>query len=142
MTAATPVVTRKQQGSATVGFALKFLSAAAVMAVIPAAIYLACFWAHFRLLPYHGPGDAYMSPEFRNTLADDEAAVPTPPVEQRICLILPVLTVIQNFGRALLNCRRRCCPPTVVCRVTIHGEASTPRYMITVLCRADGTPGH
>jgi len=66
------------------GFVVKFLLVAFVMAIIPAIIYLASFWAHFRLLPYHGPGDSYMTAEFRRTLIDNEATNPEPPEPQSI----------------------------------------------------------
>ncbi|TIB73487.1 hypothetical protein E3Q18_03186 [Wallemia mellicola] len=36
--------------------------------VIPAAVYLATFWVHFKILKYSGPGDTFMSPRFQETL--------------------------------------------------------------------------
>lgn len=40
----------------------------ALMAIVPALIYLSVFWIHFRLLPNSGDGDAFMSQQFQATL--------------------------------------------------------------------------
>lgn len=44
----------------------KFLAAAVFLAVIPFLVYFSIFTIHFKLLPEEGPGDAFMSQEFRD----------------------------------------------------------------------------
>jgi len=36
--------------------------------VIALGVYVGCFWMHFKLLPFSGPGDAFMAKDFRRTL--------------------------------------------------------------------------
>jgi dolichyl-phosphate-mannose-protein mannosyltransferase len=43
----------------------------AVLAAIPMAVYLTAFAVHFALLPHAGPGDLWMSEEFRSTLVGE-----------------------------------------------------------------------
>lgn len=44
------------------------LGGLAILVLIPAALYVGTFWAHFHLLPQSGEGDAYMTPNFQATL--------------------------------------------------------------------------
>lgn len=46
-----------------------FVTEAAVLCTIAAAVYVSVFAVHFKLLPRGGIGNAFMSPEFRSTLA-------------------------------------------------------------------------
>lgn len=46
----------------------KFLTLAVFLFLIPFAIYFLIFTVHFKLLSKSGPGDAFMSPNFRKTL--------------------------------------------------------------------------
>jgi dolichyl-phosphate-mannose-protein mannosyltransferase len=46
----------------------KRLGELALLALIPALIYLATFWIHFQLLPHSGDGDAFMPTRFQATL--------------------------------------------------------------------------
>jgi dolichyl-phosphate-mannose-protein mannosyltransferase len=45
-----------------------FLIHASALLVVPLIIYFSIFVIHFQLLPKSGPGDAFMTPEFRKTL--------------------------------------------------------------------------
>lgn len=49
-------------------FAYHFFWRAVSLIAIPLVVYLACFYAHFALLPLSGPGDNHMSLEFQLTL--------------------------------------------------------------------------
>jgi dolichyl-phosphate-mannose-protein mannosyltransferase len=49
----------------------------AVLALVPALLYVSVFAIHFRLLPNSGPGDAYMSQRFQSTLVGNAAYKPT-----------------------------------------------------------------
>ena len=55
---------------AAVGAMLRHgLASAALLLLLPALLYVACFYAHFSLLPSTGStGAAFMTPRFRATL--------------------------------------------------------------------------
>lgn len=40
--------------------------------VLPIVLYLWFFWLHFAVLTHSGPGDSFMSPQFQETLRDNE----------------------------------------------------------------------
>ncbi len=40
----------------------------AILVIVPLVVYAGSFWLHFRLLPQSGDGDAFMSPQFQQTL--------------------------------------------------------------------------
>ena len=48
------------------------MKAAALLLLLPMALYLGCFALHFMLLPRTGSGAAFMTPRFRATLEGDE----------------------------------------------------------------------
>jgi dolichyl-phosphate-mannose-protein mannosyltransferase len=47
---------------------LRRLGELSVMILIPIILYVSIFWIHFKLLPYSGDGDAFMTPQFQSTL--------------------------------------------------------------------------
>ncbi|ORY38992.1 PMT-domain-containing protein [Rhizoclosmatium globosum] len=49
-----------------------FAARALCLIVLPVSLYLSFFYVHFALLPYSGPGDAFMSPKFQATLVGSE----------------------------------------------------------------------
>jgi dolichyl-phosphate-mannose-protein mannosyltransferase len=49
---------------------LRRISEAAVLLIIPVALYIGVFYVHFQLLPRSGDGDAFMSAKFQSTLID------------------------------------------------------------------------
>ncbi|KAJ3027183.1 UNVERIFIED_CONTAM: Protein O-mannosyl-transferase 1 [Siphonaria sp. JEL0065] len=49
-----------------------FAARALCLIVLPITLYLSFFYIHFALLPYSGPGDAFMSPKFQATLVGNE----------------------------------------------------------------------
>ncbi|KAJ3024967.1 UNVERIFIED_CONTAM: hypothetical protein HDU68_007603 [Siphonaria sp. JEL0065] len=49
-----------------------FAARALCLIVLPITLYLSFFYVHFALLPYSGPGDAFMSPKFQATLVGNE----------------------------------------------------------------------
>lgn len=51
-------------------FMLHFFARFFSLIVLPFVIYLLWFWIHFAILTRLGPGDAFMSPEFQETLLD------------------------------------------------------------------------
>lgn len=55
-------------------FGYHFLARAFSLIVVPFVLYLSWFWIHFAILTRSGPGDAFMSPEFQETLADSPMA--------------------------------------------------------------------
>ena len=44
------------------------LARALCLIAIPVFVYMFAFWVHFALLPISGPGDIFMTPEFREGL--------------------------------------------------------------------------
>jgi dolichyl-phosphate-mannose-protein mannosyltransferase len=58
-----------RRGAGTPARWLQNAGEAAVLSVVPAAVYVATFAVHFALLPRTGPDAATMSPAFRETLA-------------------------------------------------------------------------
>ena len=65
---------------AAVGAMLRHgLASAALLLLLPALLYVACFYAHFSLLPSTGStGAAFMTPRFRATL--QAHTLTTPPL--------------------------------------------------------------
>lgn len=57
-------------------FAARFFS----LIVFPFFIFLFWFWVHFAILKNSGPGDAFMSPEFQETLGDNPLAKEAKPI--------------------------------------------------------------
>ncbi|KAJ3238533.1 hypothetical protein HDU81_007629 [Chytriomyces hyalinus] len=49
-----------------------FAARALCLIVLPITLYLSFFYIHFALLPYSGPGDAFMTPKFQATLMGSE----------------------------------------------------------------------
>lgn len=49
-----------------------FTARAIGLIVLPVFLYLFFFWIHLSVLTYSGPGDAFMSPAFQETLRDNE----------------------------------------------------------------------
>ncbi|OZJ04054.1 hypothetical protein BZG36_03562 [Bifiguratus adelaidae] len=49
-------------------FKQHFKARAFAFIILPIAIYLFWFWVHFKILDTSGPGDAFMSPQFQETL--------------------------------------------------------------------------
>ncbi|KAI8618004.1 Dolichyl-phosphate-mannose-protein mannosyltransferase-domain-containing protein [Chytriomyces sp. MP71] len=49
-----------------------FAARALCLIVLPISLYLSFFYIHFELLPYSGPGDAFMTPKFQATLLGNE----------------------------------------------------------------------
>ncbi|CAL9729180.1 dolichyl-phosphate-mannose--protein mannosyltransferase 4 [Monosporozyma unispora] len=52
-----------------------FVTRLTALVLIPFTIYLFWFWVHFTILNTSGQGDAFMSAEFQETLADSEATM-------------------------------------------------------------------
>eukprot|EP00177_Eucheuma_denticulatum_P006093 GFKZ01011110.1.p1 GENE.GFKZ01011110.1~~GFKZ01011110.1.p1 ORF type:complete len:375 (-),score=31.14 GFKZ01011110.1:852-1976(-) len=44
----------------------------AIAGLIAISLYVSTFWIHFRLLPYSGPGDAFMKVDFQQTLIGNQ----------------------------------------------------------------------
>lgn len=55
----------------------RLISEAALLLLVPAAVYLSVFAIHFALLPKTGQGDAFMSSRFQSTLIGNPAYDPT-----------------------------------------------------------------
>ncbi|KAI0343077.1 glycosyltransferase family 39 protein [Trametopsis cervina] len=49
-----------------------FLARSVGLIVLPIVLYLWFFWVHFAVLTHSGPGDSFMSPQFQETLRDNE----------------------------------------------------------------------
>ena len=50
----------------------QFIARAVALIVLPIILYLFFFWIHFTVLIQSGPGDAFMSPQFQQTLRNNE----------------------------------------------------------------------
>lgn len=61
-----------KRGLSTRDFAKHFGARALCLILLPLVLYMSFFWAHFKVLKYSGPGDAFMSPEFRVTLEGND----------------------------------------------------------------------
>ncbi|KAJ3351514.1 hypothetical protein HDU83_008892 [Entophlyctis luteolus] len=57
-----------------------FAARALCLIVLPISLYLSFFYVHFALLPYSGPGDAFMSPRFQATLLGNEMLTKSLPI--------------------------------------------------------------
>ncbi|KAI9327671.1 Dolichyl-phosphate-mannose-protein mannosyltransferase-domain-containing protein [Obelidium mucronatum] len=60
------------RGLSMTDFYKHFAARALCLIVLPITLYLSFFYVHFALLPYSGPGDAFMSPKFQATLVGSE----------------------------------------------------------------------
>ena len=49
-----------------------FIARAVALIILPIMLYLFFFWVHFAVLVNSGPGDAFMSPQFQQTLRNNE----------------------------------------------------------------------
>ncbi|KAK9238939.1 Dolichyl-phosphate-mannose-protein mannosyltransferase-domain-containing protein [Lipomyces kononenkoae] len=61
-------------------YAQHFIARAFALIVMPFMIYLLFFQIHFWVLSKSGPGDDFMSPEFQETLGDNEMALLSKPI--------------------------------------------------------------
>ncbi|KAJ3119352.1 hypothetical protein HK100_000352 [Physocladia obscura] len=61
-----------EHGLSMTQFYEHFAARAICLIVLPISLYLSFFYIHFALLPYTGPGDAFMSPRFQSTLSGNE----------------------------------------------------------------------
>ncbi|KAJ3133821.1 hypothetical protein HK100_004034 [Physocladia obscura] len=61
-----------EHGLSMTQFYKHFAARSLCLIVLPISLYLSFFYIHFALLPYTGPGDAFMSPRFQSTLSGNE----------------------------------------------------------------------
>ncbi|KAJ3388379.1 hypothetical protein HDU84_009813 [Entophlyctis sp. JEL0112] len=69
-----------ERGLTMAEFYKHFAARALCLIVLPISLYLSFFYIHFALLPYSGPGDAFMSPKFQATLLGNEMLTKSLPI--------------------------------------------------------------
>jgi dolichyl-phosphate-mannose-protein mannosyltransferase len=65
-------INREQGALSMINWAKHFIARAVGLVVIPFMFYLFWFQVHFTILNRSGPGDDFMSPEFQETLSDNQ----------------------------------------------------------------------
>ncbi|KAJ3439748.1 dolichyl-phosphate-mannose--protein mannosyltransferase [Anaeramoeba flamelloides] len=65
---------RNTTQSSFIGLIKHYAIKASIVIGTTVAIFLACYYFHFELLPYHGTGDVFMSHQFRLSLSDKDNA--------------------------------------------------------------------